>query len=218
MNEYEHEDVPGLPAPLPTGERMLWRGAPHWWPFARSAFHARFMIGYFAVLVTCQVLGMQMEGSTTTHVVAAAAWMLTLATVALALALGLGWLYSRSTVYTITDRRVVLRFGVAVPLAVNLPFSVIDGAALKVHADGSGDIALRIAPRQRVGVIQMWPCVQAWRLLAPRPVLRAVPDAARVASLLGAALAATDSQAADTPATSATPRPRRAGLVPGLAA
>lgn len=214
MNEFEFEAEPGLPAQLPAGERVLWRGQPQWWPFARSAFHARFLIGYFGVLVSCQALGMVFEGSSTVHVVASAVWMLTLATVALALALGLGVIYSRTTVYTVTDRRVVLRFGVAVPMAVNLPFSVIDGAALKLAADGCGDIALRITPSQRVGVIQMWPCVQAWRLLSPRPVLRAVPEAAKVAALLGDALAASDPQAAAASA----PRATHLGLTPGLAA
>lgn len=213
MNEFEHEVEPGLPAQLPAGERVLWRGAPDWWPFARSAFHARFLVGYFAVLVSCQVLGMSFAGGSTIQVIASAAWMLTLATLALLLALGLGWVYSRSTVYTITDRRVVMRFGVAVPMAVNLPFSVIDGAALKVYGDGRGDIALRINRRQRVGVFQMWPCVQAWRLLAPRPVLRAVPDAAKAAALLADALAATDSQASSAQAQ----RPTNRGLMPGLA-
>ena len=215
MNEFEHEVEPGLPARLPAGERLLWRATPNWWPFARSAFKARFLVGYFAVLVTCQVIGMRLEGSSTAHVVAAAAWMLTLATIALLLALGLGWLYSRSTVYTVTDKRVVLRFGVAVPLAVNLPFSVIDGAAVKLYGDGSGDIELRLSAGQRVGVIQMWPCVQAWRLLAPRPVLRAVPDAAQLAAVLGNALAATQSSAEAALRTAPAIEP---GLVPGLAA
>ncbi|MEY3475503.1 MAG: hypothetical protein RL087_1961, partial [Pseudomonadota bacterium] len=29
-HEHEFEAAPGLPAPLPVGERILWQGAPQW--------------------------------------------------------------------------------------------------------------------------------------------------------------------------------------------
>ena len=212
MNEFDYEPEPGLPARLPAGERVLWRATPQWWPFARSAFHARFLIGYFAVLVSCQVAAVAFESGSLSRVAGSAAWMLALATVALLVALAFGWIYSRSTVYTLTDRRLVMRFGVAVPLAVNLPLSVIDAAELKLYGDGSGDIALCIAAAQRVGVVQMWPCVQVWRLLAPRPVLRAVPDAARVAALLAQALTASDVRTTTSPSHAATELGLSAGL------
>ncbi len=45
---------------------------------------------------------------------------------------------------------MVLRFGIALPMSVNLPFRQIAAAGLKLHADGSGDIPLALADAQRV--------------------------------------------------------------------
>ncbi|MBX9607985.1 MAG: PH domain-containing protein [Gammaproteobacteria bacterium] len=188
MNEHEFESSPGLPAPLPAGERVLWQGSPGWWPFACSAFHARGLMVYFAVLVVAQSVGVMQDGGSLPVLAGTAVWMLTLASLALGIALGAGALYARTTIYTVTDRRVVLRFGVAVPLAVNLPFSAIVAADVRRRVDGSADIALTLEGSQRVGVIHMWPCVQTWRLHAPRPLIRGVP--AQVAEVLAGALVA----------------------------
>ena len=54
----------------------------------------------------------------------------------------LAWLNSRTTVYTITNRRVVMRFGAAIPKAINIPFGIIESAAIKPLAGDGGDIAL----------------------------------------------------------------------------
>ena len=48
----------------------------------------------------------------------------------------------RTSVYTVTDRRVVLRIGVALTASLNLPFRQIEQASVRLHADGSGDIPL----------------------------------------------------------------------------
>lgn len=188
MNEHEFEASPGLPAPLPAGERVLWQGAPGWWPFACSAFHARGLMVYFAVLVVAQSVGVMQDGGSLPVLAGTAVWMMTLATLVLGIALGAGVLYARTTIYTVTDQRVVLRFGVAVPLAVNIPFSAIAAADVRRRADGSADIALTLDGKQRVGVIHMWPCVQTWRLNAPRPLLRGAP--AQVPDILAGALMA----------------------------
>jgi hypothetical protein len=112
------------------------------------------------------------------------------ALVPLALLTAYAWGVQRTTVYTITNRRVLIRCGLALPMTVNLPFAKIDGAALKTAADGTGDIALAIAPRERVSYLMLWPHVRSWHFGRTQPALRSVPDAARAAQVLGRALAA----------------------------
>jgi hypothetical protein len=117
-----------------------------------------------------------------------ALWLATIGGLAIAILALLAWLYSRSTVYSITDRRLVFRFGVALPMAVNIPFKVIEGAGRRTYPDGTGDITLTLAPGQRINYFIMWPNVRPWRMLKPQPMIRCVPNAARVAEILGAAL------------------------------
>jgi len=191
VNEFDFEAVPGLPGPLPSGERVLWRGAPGIYAFASSAFRARGLMFYFALLVAVQIGFELAAGSAFAVVAGTATWTVCLATIAIALVFGTAWAYARTTVYTVTNRRIVMRFGVAVPLAVNLPFTVIDAAAVRIRADGSGDVVLTLGRAQRVGIVHLWPCVQVWRLIAPRPVLRGVPEVQTVARILGDALGGT---------------------------
>ncbi len=206
MNEYEVEPVRGLPENLPAGERMLWQGAPAWRVLARRAFHVRKVAVYFCALIVWRV-GNAMAGGTSLLEAASSATVLaTVGVVALGILTLLAWLIARTTVYTITDRRLVMRFGLALPMAVNLPFTIIRSAAVKHHADGSGDLPLVVKPGQRVSYVVMWPHVRPWRLLGAEPMLRSVPDARRVADILGSALAAAAGQAPDTAtATAANP-------------
>ena len=39
MSHDDFEQVPGLPGPLPVGERVLWQGAPRWQALAGKAMH-----------------------------------------------------------------------------------------------------------------------------------------------------------------------------------
>jgi hypothetical protein len=101
----------------------------------------------------------------------------------------LGWLISRTTVYTITNRRVVMRYGIALPLTLNLPFRAVKSADLKLYADGTGDIALHVTGEGRLGFLNLWPHVRAWRILDAEPALRGLGEAKRVAALLAEGLA-----------------------------
>jgi hypothetical protein len=83
-----------------------------------------------------------------------------------------------------------MHFGLALPMTINLPFARVDGAAVKAAPDGSGDIALTIAPGDRVSYAVLWPNVRSWHLGRTQPALRCVADVARVGQILGRAMAA----------------------------
>lgn len=204
-DEHEFEPVRGLPERLPTGERILWQGEPTAGAFSRSAFGSRALCVYFAVLIVGQGLLLWLEQGSLTSVAAAALGMLPLAVGTIALLALFGWCYARTTVYTISTCRIVIRFGIAVPLTVNLPFSAIAAAGVRLNADGSGDLVLTLAPGHRVGYVSMWPCVHAWHFTAPRPVLRGLPQAALAAEILAGALSAS----ADMPAAVRAPENAR---------
>ena len=179
--EYDLEPIRGLPGDLPEGEHILWQGAPSWKRLARDAFKTRWVAGYFAVLLLWAAVDGNASGFAMTLLVGAAG---------AALLHVLAWLAARATVYTITNRRVVFRFGIALPKCVNLPMSAIAGAGLKQNADGTGDIPLSLSGAHRLGYIQFWPHVRPWKVAAPEPMMRALPDVANVAALLSDALLA----------------------------
>jgi hypothetical protein len=180
----------GLPAPLPPGERLLWQGAPRWGALARRAFHVRKLAIYCAVLLAWRVVADLSDGQSPASAALGALWLTPLVLGAVGIPALLAWLFSRTTVYTITSRRVVLRSGVALPMTLNIPFRLVGSAALKTYRDGTGDIPLALAGPDRIGYLHLWPNVRPWRVARAEPMLRAVPDAARVAGILAQALAA----------------------------
>jgi hypothetical protein len=180
----------GLPGPLPPGERLLWQGAPRWGALARQAFHVRKLAIYCGVLLAWRVVADLSDGQPPASAALGAVWLTPLVLGAVGIPALLAWLFSRTTVYTITSRRVVLRSGVALPMTLNIPFRLVGSAALKTYRDGTGDIPLALAGPDRIGYLHLWPSARPWRFARAEPMLRAVPDAARVAEILAQALAA----------------------------
>lgn len=188
VREHDYEPVPGLPERLPAGEELVWQGAPDWRALARRAFHVRKVAAYFVLLLVWRAVVVVYDGAPLGDFVAAALWLVPMAVVACAILMLLAWATARSTIYTITTRRVVMRFGVALPMSINLPFTVVTDALLKPYPDGTGDIALKLGGEDRVSYLHMWPHVRRWYITNPQPMLRAIPDAASVAATLARTL------------------------------
>ena len=189
-HEHEWEAAPGLPSALPPGERVVWQGAPDWKRLAIHAFHVRKVALYFALMLAVQVINLTApESSTGIKPLAVVDWKpLVVATslyaLALALLLGTAWMSARSTLYTLTNKRVVMRIGIVLTLTFNLPFKRIAGASLKTQGAGTGDIALALHPEDRIGWAHLWPHQRAWHVTRPQPTLRCVPESAQVGELL----------------------------------
>jgi hypothetical protein len=188
VREYEFEPIRGLPEHLPPGEEMLWQGAPRWTALARRAFHVWKVAVYFGVIIVWRILADFSAGETAAEVVVGALWVLALGAVSIGGLLLLAWAMARSTVYTITSRRVVMRFGVALPMIVNFPFAQIQSAQMKRHRDETGDIPLVLVASTRTSYTVLWPNVRPWHFSKPQPMLRAIPDVSRVAEILSGAL------------------------------
>lgn len=190
MSEYETEPVRGLPERLPDGESILWQGAPRWGALARRTFHVRTIGYYFAFLLAWLVYADVADGIPPDATLRSSLWLIGGAAFVIAVLSALAWLIARSAVFTITNRRVVIRFGVAFPTAFNIPFRRIRSAGLRRYADGSGDIPLALSDGDRIAYPLLWPFARPWRLVKPEPMLRGLSDAAHVAEILATALAA----------------------------
>lgn len=188
-DDFAAEPVPGLPAALPAGESVLWQGRPRWRSLALRAFHARKVAFYFVVLAVWSGIAAIYDGRS----VAAAAWVVStqvlLGALAAGMLAGIAWLTARATVYTITTERVVIRFGIALTMSINLPFTKIQTAGLRRHRGGMGDIPLGLVPGERVSYLVLWPHVRPWRFRQVEPMLRCIPDVDTVAVKLAEALA-----------------------------
>ena len=176
----------------------LWTGRPAWRATALRVWKLGWTAAYLAVLLAD---GLHLA-LTRPH--APQIWMgeLRLALLATALLLGLMALAAlgvRTTRYSIEARTVTLRYGLALPARLVIPFSAIDAVAARIHPDGTGDIALRLKAGQGVPYLKLWPHARPWRLRRAEPMLRGVPDADRAAAMICRALAAGSGACAPEP-------------------
>lgn len=185
---HELDPIRGLPELLPEGEVILWQGSPQWWSLCRRAFHVGLVLAYFAALALWQLVAEPLGDQS---MLLAALIPLLLAVPACGLLMLIAHLIVRTTVYTITNQRVVMQFGIALPLNLNLPFTQILGVGHKQYRDGSGDLPIELAGDDvRVAYALLWPHGRPWHLRKPQPMLRAVADSAAVAGVLADALRA----------------------------
>jgi Bacterial PH domain len=144
---------------------------------------------YFALLLTWYGESSFMGGESTRDAALATLRMGAVALAPLALVCLFAWLSSRTTFYTITDRRLVFSVGIALPVTINLPFAKVACADLQTWRDGSGSIVLALIPTERLAYLAIWPHARPWRLARAEPMLRCIPEAERVAHTLARALA-----------------------------
>jgi hypothetical protein len=187
-DDFAVEPVRGLPEKLPEGEHILWQGVPDWRVLARTAFHTHAVAGYFALLMAWRAGANYAKTQDMAQAAISASALLPLAALAIALLLGLAWATSRGTVYTITNKRVAMRIGLALTKTLNLPFAAVASADLALRPGNNGDLVLKMRENPRLGWFHIWPHARPWRLREPEPMLRAVADAPHVAMLLASAL------------------------------
>ena len=207
--EHEFEAEHGLPEPLPRGERVLWQGAPAFVAMVERVFHVRTLAIYFSLILLARSVTVWAQGGSVAEGLVAALWLLPAAAFALAMLVLLGWLTARTTVYTITDQRVVMRVGIVLTVTFNLPFARIDAAAVHRGRGAAGDIALALAGPDQIAYLHLWPHARPWRLRKSEPTLRCVDEVDAVSRLLTDAWS--QARGIALPSASASPSTSRRG-------
>ena len=183
-HEYEFEATPGLPEPLPPGEHILWQGSPDWKRLALDAFHLQRIAVYFALMLVLQAALSWEAGAALAANLAPLGLSATLAALALALLAIAARLSAQTTMYTLTNKRIVMRIGIVLTVSFNLPLRWIAAAQVRANDDGSGDIALELKGADHIAYLHLWPHARAWYLKKPQPALRCVRDVAQVGERL----------------------------------
>lgn len=182
-DDFNFEPVRGLPGKLPEGEHILWQGSPNPRRLAREALGLRWVAGYFAVLTIWRI-GVSSTEFTLGEALMHAVPFVLAGVIASAILYGIAYVQARSTVYTLTNKRVAMRIGAALTMTLNLPYVCIGTAKLDARKDGSGTIAMELIGDDRLSYLMTWPHVRPWYMARTQPALRCIPDAEKVAGIL----------------------------------
>lgn len=195
-HEHEFEAALGLPETLPEGERILWQAAPDWKQLAWHAFHVRKIAAYFALMWALQIAHYVEEGAPVGVLLKQCGTSFLLAAVALGLLCMSAYYAAQTAMYTLTNRRMVMRVGIVLSLTFNLPLKKIVAADVAQTQQGFGDIALSLGNGDRIAWLNLWPHARAWHVKQPQPTLRCIANVSEVAQLLAQAWQHENSQVA----------------------
>lgn len=177
------EPIEGLPEVPPDGERILWQGKPDWLVLANEAFMLRWVAIYFGMLAVWRGLAGWLNHDVERGVLSAV-WLVVIGVVACGLIALSAWVQARATVYTVTNRRIVMRIGAALTLALNLPYRWIGKADLRLRRQGTGTITFDLLGETRFSYLVCWPHVRPWHVQKTQPAFRCIRDAEHVAGLI----------------------------------
>ena len=189
-DDDHYEPVHGLPELPPEGEQILWQGAPHWSAIALHVFHLRAVAIYFGLLVVWKIVAGLSDGLGAAAALQSSLVVLIPTVAGLGLFGFLAYSVAKTTVYTITNRRVAIRAGVAISKTVNVPFKIIESAAARKRPDGTMDIPLKLTDGQKPAYLLLWPHVRPRQYSVVQPMLRGLINGEYVVQLLSQALCA----------------------------
>ncbi|PTV96675.1 PH (Pleckstrin Homology) domain-containing protein [Rhodobacter aestuarii] len=211
-HDFDFEPQPGIPAPLPNGEEILWQGSPDMWALAREAFKIRWLTGYMVLLAFWRGYVIWSESGLALALPTLVLYLIFALGTYLLLLL-LAYMQSRATIYTLTSARAILRVGAALQVTFTVPYKVVEVAALglqKHSKKGIGTLALQVPEEMRLSYTVLWPSARPWHIRKPQPAFRCIPQAEKVAKILAEAAQAKLNE----PQLSAKPSADDAGLVP----
>jgi Bacterial PH domain len=187
-DEFDFEPIPGLPAELPPGEQLLWQGSPTWNATASRVLHIRAVSFYFLAIVILRIVAGRLSDQDWHAIGTSALWLSAFGIATVAFLAWVARMIASGTVYTVTSRRIVMRFGIVVPVTINIPFAIVRSASLKTYDDGTGDIPIQLGGNGRIAYPHLWPHARPWAMKQPEPMLRGVSQAASAAGILALAL------------------------------
>lgn len=182
-DDFAVEPVEGLPERPPSDELILWQGKPQVMALARDALNLYWVAGYFVLLAIWRA-GSLAADMPLSEALPLAIPFLVMGALACMILYGIAWVLARTTVYTITTARVVMRVGAALTVTLNLPFKRILSADLSTHRDGTGTIVFETPKDVRLSFLVLWPHTRPWTFRYTQPAMRSVPNAENVAKIL----------------------------------
>lgn len=185
-DDFNFEPVRGLPEALPADEHILWQGSPNALQLAKDALKLNWIMGYFAVLTVWRIGASSADYPFLSALSHGVPFVIAGAITGL-LIYGFAVVQARSTVYTLTNKRVAMRIGAALNMTLNLPYVCIGNGNASIRKSGIGTIAFELIGDDRVSYIMTWPHARPWHFSPTQPAFRAIPDAAKVVSIFAEA-------------------------------
>ena len=184
VQEAAPDGARSLSENLPNGEQLVWQGQPERRALATRAMYLKYIAFYLVALIAARTGYLILDGESVATWSGMLVWQVLASAFVMLLIVGLAAVYSRTTRYSLTNERLIIKTGAAITIHINLPLQQIIAADLREYSDGTGDITLQVSRAEKLYWLLIWPNVRSWWIRPLRPVLRGLKDAQAVAHLL----------------------------------
>jgi hypothetical protein len=191
--------ISGVGEPLPAGETLLWEGRPDLSAIAFRVLHLRLLVVYWGVVAAGFVAFGLAGGKGGGALAADLAWLVVVGLLGSGILFLFATAIRRSTTYALTDRRVVIRLGMAFPSVLNLPLHRIDAVDYRPTGARHGEVVLSPAGGEQVGWLYLWPHAQPRAFRNPKPAFRALSGAEEVGRMVAREVARVQAEDPDEP-------------------
>ena len=169
---------------IPDGEEIYWHGQPDWRSLGYHAFGCKYLVLYFIISAFYAVSQIKMNfsfnaffGQYVTFVISGV--------VAGAILFLLAYVAARHTCYVITEKRVVIRTGIALVFLLNVPLKNIISIDKQSLWHGRGNLSFKSRSKKRIPYLSCWPSVKSGSLLEPIPIFRSILNIEEIGNLVG---------------------------------
>ena len=168
---------------IPEGESILWQGKPSFWGFSWYFFGLKLLAFYLIILSVVFAARLTVTDFFTAFVVDFLPFLLS-GILTSCILMALAKIQSQSSVYIITENRVIIKSGAALSFLISMPFKKIKAVNLQKRKGSLGTISFELNSGKRVPYISCWPSVRPWRFKKTEPAFSCIENVDEVATIL----------------------------------
>ena len=168
---------------IPNGESILWKGRPSLWGFSWNLFGLKWITLYLSILSIVSVARFFASDFYTAFYVDFLPFFLS-GIFASIILICLAATQTYSTVYIITENRVIIKTGAALSFLISMPFKKIKEVNLQKRGASIGTISFELLSEKRVPYISCWPSVRPWKFKGTQPAFSCIGSVDEVATIL----------------------------------
>ena len=169
---------------VPEGEKVCWVGKPNWVSFGFHVFGIKYLVIYFIISAFYSVSQIELDFSLNAFIGEYISFVVSGVIASLILFL-LSYVSARHTCYVITEKRLVIRTGVALVFLLNVPFKNVISIDKQSLYYGVGNLSFKTQSKKRIPYFSCWPSVRSGSFLETIPTFRSIANIEEIGNLVG---------------------------------
>ena len=183
MAEHSQSLPSDVVSAIPPEEKVLWSGRPEWKALAYHSFGLKYLVFYliFAALYCLA----ELDGAIVFGLLLTKFLPYCFSGILAGLVLtGLAYFQALNTAYVVTEKRIVIRSGVALVFLLNAPFKKISSIDKQILKNSLGNFSFTTNSKRRIPFLSCWPSVKPWSFIEPKPAFKCIANADKIEEII----------------------------------